>query len=79
MNESRSQMRAEIIQLLQELNVDSVENGSESNDFVCDNKCSISDIQILIKSLDNRINKIQSGRKCCTNELKAIEAIIQKL
>lgn len=79
MNESREQMRADIIQLLQELNSNSIDKKAETNDIVCDDKCSISDIQILIKSLDNRINKIQSGLKCCTNELKAIEEIIQKL
>lgn len=79
MNESRSQMRAEIIQLLQELNVKSIENDSVSNDIVCDEKNSISDLQIRIKALSERIDEIKCGVICASKELKEIAAIIQTL
>ena len=79
MNESRSQMRAEIIQLLQELNVKSIENDSVSNDIVCDEKNSISDLQIRIKALSTKIDEIQCGVEYVSSELKEFAAIIQTL
>ena len=79
MNESRSQMRAEIIQLLQELNVDSIESGSEVNIIECDEKNSITDLQIRIKALSERIDEIKCGVICASKELKEIAAIIQTL
>ena len=77
MNESREQMRADIIQLLQELNINAVENDSVSNAMVCnDEKYCLSELLIRIKSLASMCRILSSkSMETPLNDINAIEDI----